>query len=517
MIAIYRRNLDSINAAIWNTKQAQISAVLVISIVWLLFLFLFFEGFCGTDDFKYLRFAYFWDHYPQNHWEARIIYNILLRLSLITFGFNEIAAAIPTIIGSLLLFVAIFLIAWKSSKGIKFVWIAGTLGSSLPYIVLCTTPNARPLATGFFSLAFALLLFSKDKKLVVLAGSVLGIAVATHLSLLSCAGIALLALPISRANSWRNSLLAFIAMLISFTLSDLMIYALWTGDPLYRFHVISSTHMITLDSDPNAREILKTDGNLNIMFFIKPIRDLFFSKLFALLLGLAAIGGVLIRRHLTLQYRALLFYLCLAWVWQSFGSQSPTAYKPFPGTTPYWGGLILPTIVLAAEVLCLVNKKPRLIIITTFLVAINLGILSLSGSWGQSVDMSKELLSQMNIETDVAFVSDDTTIEQLFVINGFSPPTNLFLTPVSKENVEVNVTKLHDNIFAANHIKLMVNELNFGNPPDISDIWVRTHYGKEVYRGYPVYRLLTYLLPESYRRNHSWTVRRPAVKIYTLQ
>ncbi len=516
MTAINRRNLKIINGSAWNTRQAKVLAVLFVTILWLLLVFLFFEGICGTDDFKHLRFAYFWDIYPQNHWEARLIYNSLLRLNLVAFGFNEIAAAIPTILGSYFSFVAILIIAWNSTNDIRKVWVAGILGSSLPFIVLCTTPNARPLATGFFSLAFAVLLFLKDKKSVFLAGSILGIAVATHLSLLFCAVIALLALPVAGANTWKNSLIAFCAMLISFTLADLLIYALWTGDPFYRFHVINSTHMITLDSDPNAREILRNDGNLDIMFFMRPIRDLLFSKLFALLLGLATVSGVLNWRRLTLQNRALLLYLCLAWIWQSYGSQSPTAYKPFPGTTPYWGGFILPAVVLATEVLCLVKQKAWLILIVIFLVTVNLAILSLSGPWGQSVDMSRELLSQINIERDVAFVSDDTTINQLVVINGFSRPPNLFRTPVSEGNAAVNVPKLDKNAFAANQIKLMVNRLNFQNPPDNSEIWVRTHYGKEVYRGNPVYRLLTYLLPESFRRNHSWTVRRPAVKIYTV-
>ena len=285
-------------------------AVLFVTIVWLLLVFLFFEGICGTDDFKHLRFAYFWDVYPQNHWEARLIYNSLLRLNLVAFGFNEIAAAIPTILGSYLSFVAILIIAWNSTKDIKNVWVAGILGSSLPVIVLCTTPNARPLAAGFFSLAFAILLFLKDKKSVFLAGSILGIAVATHLSLLFCAVIALLALPVAGANSWKNSLIAFSAMLISFTLADLLIYALWTGDPFYRFHVINSTHMITLDSDPNAREILRNDGTLDIMFFIRPIRDLLFSKLFALLLGLATVSGALNWRRLT--YKTEHFYFIFA-------------------------------------------------------------------------------------------------------------------------------------------------------------------------------------------------------------
>ena len=70
-----------------------------IVLVWLAFRIVFFRGFVGSDDLGHMRFAYFWDRFPKNHWETRLVYNVLLRLSLGLFGYNEIAAAVPTLLG----------------------------------------------------------------------------------------------------------------------------------------------------------------------------------------------------------------------------------------------------------------------------------------------------------------------------------------------------------------------------------------------------------------------------------
>ncbi len=501
----------------WNTWQAKLLVVLAVTMVWWLLRVIFFEGFHGSDDFAYLRFAHFWDHQPQNHWEARLVYNSLLRLSLMLFGTNEVAAAIPTLLGSLLTFGAVLLFAWNSPKPIRTLWIAGMLGASLPGMVYCTTPNARPLAIGFFSMALAVLLLRKDRKSALIAGGLFGLGVASHLSMLYCTGIALLAVPFGGGNRWRNTLLAGAAMLAAFALADILVYALWTGDPFYRFNIIAATHMTNLDFDPNARELWKDGGGLSMMFFVRPVRDLIISKSFVLLLGLAMAWGVLRWRRFSPQSRSLLLVLCLSWLWQSYGSQSPTAYKPFPGTTPYWGGLILPGVVLAAGLLCGLGRTVRLIGITAFLVAANLAILSLSGPWGQSVDVSRKFLPQLAAEgggKNVAFVSDDRTIRELVVINGFRRPANLFRAPDSPGHTLVNVPALDKDALVAGRTRLLVNTLNFRGIRNNGEAWVRAHCGEEVYRGDPQYRLLTYMLPETYRRKHSWTLRRPAARIH---
>jgi hypothetical protein len=379
------------------------------------------------------------------------------------------------------------------------------------------------LAAGCFSMGIAVFLccgVSSKSALrlaaAFLGGGLMGLAVAVHLSFLFCVGIALLVVPMVGARSWSDAIAAGIGVMVGFGLSDSLVYYLWTGDPLYQFKVIQASHFANLADDPNSRSAFEPDGSMSWSFFLQPIRDVMVSQEFCLLGSIALLGGLVFWRRMNKSDRALFAMCVVSWLWLSYGSHSPTHYEPLPGTVPYWGGLMLPMIVLAAFAIDHLPGRYTAALATSLLIALHVAVLSSSGSWGQSTKVSRELLAVVDASPDTVFVTDDMTVRELLVVNAFRRPDNLYLTPVSADVCRIAVPQASSRELDRPDAFLLVNELNLKRCNGASQQWIGANRGDVARRAETQYRTITYLLPETYRTSHSWTVRRPAAEVCRL-
>ena len=280
-----------------GSRWRLVGVVLALLAAWLLLRVAFFEGFWGVDDLHHVRFALAMDHPPANHWETRLPPNALLWASFQVLGFSEAAAAVPSLIGSLLFVLSGVAMSWHLWRCPKMTAWVGLLLAVLPGDVLfSTTPGARIFATGIFCLAVTLLMTRRGWASLIVSGLLLGLAVWSHLFVMFYVGIVLLCVAWMKLRSWRQAAVGLGIAVAAFAAPSIAIDAIWTGDPLHSFHVAQKSHLAGVAIDVHARHIRTDNGGVDWMFFVRPVKDLLFSKE-ANLLGLAAVvGGVAVWR-----------------------------------------------------------------------------------------------------------------------------------------------------------------------------------------------------------------------------
>jgi hypothetical protein len=482
-----------------------------IVLLWLAVRVVFFEGFHGSDDFSHARFAFLWHRPPGDHWESRLPYNALMRASFVVLGFSEVAAAVPGMIGSALTLGAGLWLVWHRRRSLRMFVLAGVLFAFLPSDVLLATTAAatKILATGLLTLGAAVLLCRRGWWWGLLAGAAFGVAVTTHLSVMFFAGLFLLsAVLLERSRLWTCVWALAGAAAVALAL-NVGVFYLWTGDPLHRFHIIVGTHFAILDVDVNARPPLTESGALSVWFLWRPIQDLIVSKYFTLWAGAALIGALATWRRRSPACRLLALASLLTWLWMSYGTQTPTRYEPFPGTTSYWQPLNMLIVIILAELLCAIRWRRAAAAAAALPCLMALGVLGMSGPWGQNVEISRALMAYAKQRPARHFVTDDRTLTQMYVLNGFEPVGNVHAYPDSAGNRFFRATTMPAE---PAEMLVLVNPLNdmAKNP---SFRWLEARCGREVHSGRVRYRMLTYLLPRSFRRAHAWTVRRPALRV----
>ncbi len=373
-------------ARVWS-RQA-LFAVAGTLLVWLAARVVFFEGFRGSDDFHYMRFALFWDRFPADQWEARILYNGFLRASFALFGFGQVSGALPGLACSLSVLLGSLWLSWRYHHSAKILWLVGLFVSTLPAEVLCTTPNARVLAAGIFCIGAVVLLGGTKWLSAVVAGLFLGLAFTAHamalFPLVFLLGVAL----VLRYRRAGDVGLAAIVALAAFAVADLGVYVLWTGDPLYEFRMASLVATSGWAGDPLYTRLFTEDGSFSPFFYWRGLRELMASQAFGFVPLAAILGGVLTWKRRGQLTHVLTLTFVMTWFWISYGSVTPTRYTPFPLTTAYMGPLGFMLAWVAANVLLPVEKRAIQVGLAGLLVGANLAVLSLAGSWGQSVKIS---------------------------------------------------------------------------------------------------------------------------------
>jgi hypothetical protein len=499
-----------------QNRQA-LYAVAGVLLIWLSACTVFFTGFRGSDDFHYARFALFWDRFPVDHWEARLPYNALLRASFVLFGFGQVSAALPGMICSLLVLSCSLWLSWRYHRSVRMLWLVGILVATLPAQVYCTNPSARVLAEAGFCMGTVFLLGGANRLSALVAGLFLGLGVAGHTIALFPAVFLLGSAAILRFCPVSRIGLTTLAGVVAFGLANFGVYALWTGDPLYEFHTASRVALASLATDPHYTCLFGENGSLSAFFYWRGVRDLLVSQAFGLVPAAAILGGVITWRRRGALPRVLILALILTWSWICYGSMTPTRYTPFSLTTGYMGSLGFLFAWAAADLLLLLRHRALQAALAGLLVAANLGILSLAGPWGQSVKISDDLLSYSKQHLERRFVTDNRTLTEMCVLNGFRAPANVFPAPGATNPKFVQTPPLTPAELEQAEVLMLLNPLNRreGSGEDIGGSWqwVSSHCGAPLLVGESRYRLLTYLLPLSYRESHGWTLRRPPAKV----
>lgn len=486
--------------------------VLVVLAAWVVMRVVFFQGFCGEDDFHHLRYALLWDRLPANHWETRLLYNALLRASLLTMGYSQASAAVPGLLGSLLLLGSGLGLAWRLWRSPRKMLLAGLLLACLPIdVIFCTTPGAKPLAAGLLAVGTLLLLAGRRPRSAVLAGLALAIGIWTHVSMVFPAVILVGVAWLLASRPRRQCALAMCIILAAFVALEMGTWSLWAGDPLYQIRVIQKTHIPGMDNPENWRKVWTADGHVSLPFFWVPLRDLLASNLFGVLGLVAMCGGLATWRKRSQEIRVLTLAALLTWAWISYGTQTPTRYVPFLETAVYWYPLGLLFVLAAVEVLTAIKPKVLRAAMASCVLGGSVAMISLVGTWGQDVRISGELLDQVKAQPSARFVTDGRTFSQMCVLNAFGRLPNVFLPPASPAPLYGEAHRLSWESSNAT-VLVLVNRLN-DRPDNPTSKWVTAHAGQKVFVSRPRYRALAYLLPEGLRDRHAWMVRKPPAEV----
>ncbi len=268
-------------------------------------------GFIASDDVTYARGAYGWiEHFPfvGGHGTIRYPITIPMALSFLTFGGNEFATALP----SLLYLVAFLIVAWRITRD-----VAGPLPAFFALLACVTNPLLvveasianvdlieMALLFGAWTLCFRCLEDGPDRARLIGAGALVGLAfLARETAIFIVPFFGLLFLAGHRMGRWHYLWIA-VGFLAVWSL-ELLYLGIMTGDPLYRFN-ISLHHDATIDRS------IDLAGNVIVHPLVDPLLVLLINQEFMALMFLAVpLGAWLCFAH-TVPGRARHFARLLA-------------------------------------------------------------------------------------------------------------------------------------------------------------------------------------------------------------
>lgn len=433
----------------------------------------FFTGFVGSDDFFHLRYAIQWDAPPASHWEARLAFNAILRILIRVLGYHEWACALPSLAGSLLLVTAAIRGAYLAG-GRRTAILAGWIAASMPLdVILSTVPIASPLSSGIAGWFFVELLGGRWILAALIGGmaAVVGALVEKQIRPLAAAALAVCA----------------------YSLLDSGINALSWGDPFYSLRILSRWH----DPDPSYR-------TWTAPWFLYPFRSFVFSKEFGLTAVLACCAPFL--RPAGRKWT----FMCAAtvtafWLWVGFGSVKPTEYEPFWRLTRFQYPLIVPISMALAE--ALPGLRAGSTIPAGILSALHVLLLAGSGSWGESVEISRRFLAEVRSRPDRVFLTDLRTEREMIGLNGFQPIGNLRSWPQVCESAEAQ----GDWLLAENPLNLANYGGNFRPRP----VWTPTGRPLLVLEAVP--RRVFFWTPRSWVSRYPVLLRRPEARLLPVR
>ena len=490
-----------------QARRSWAAAVLGCLTVWLVMRIVFFYGIQGSDDLDYMRFAALWDRAPINHWESRLLANALMGGAMKLFGINGVAAALPSMAASLVIFSCV--LYWcRRYADVGHAWWAGLTAAVLPVDVHgATTPSAYPLMTAFMTVGtLAFMQAPQSRRARLLAAWALAAGVVTHLAgVYYVACLALAALGMDRRRFWRP-VVAMLVAAVSIMAADMAVFHFAFGDALGRFRLAM---MQTSSENPLAP--LYLDGRFNWEFVIWPISETIFSKTFGVALGVVGVWGIWNYRRLPESSRLLLATAVVFWLWMSFGSQVPWAYKPFWRMLRFLAPLTLPVSILLASAVVTTRRRALARLGGTVVLAICLLNLAVSGSWGQSVQISRELLAYAADHPQTRFITDVQTLNEMYVLNGMQLPANVVTTDTCKRSQLLNrgVPRLSEAQLKAGDA-ILANPLNTARRPDFA-AFIGRHAGRKRYETQPAYRMIGSCLPPL--RAYPWLLRKPPAQV----
>jgi hypothetical protein len=450
--------------------------------------FMFFEGLWGSDDLVHVQFAMDWNRLPANHWESRLLYNALLRLAIQTVGMNEIAYALPGLLASMIM-VACSVWCAGCCAGSRAAVSAGLIASSLPVdIIYSTVPTAMSLSAGLAALGTLLLLLGNRTYTKVIASVTLALAILAHLSAFFYVSALICGLCFTAQGwpeRWRTIGYWAVIVVLSAVL-ELGLFVIITGDPLYEFRLVGQKHLLSED--------LMTPSHQNFKWYIWPLRDWLFSKEFGVAIFCGCVWAFSTWRRLPARLQALAVTIVVFWIWNGYGTHSPTSYLPLR-VTRFAYTLAMPTAVLLG---CLVATPSR---VGAWVFAANVGIglllVASSGSWGQKLEITREFMPYIQAHPEVLFLADAPTRNEILVLNHGKDLANVVTWDEGPPDTDRPVA-------------VLVNPLHKEKRPEGLNL------GKAIYVTEPAYRRLAILFPEERVKRHAWFVRRPQGQICLL-
>ena len=403
------------------SKPSPLPPVCAIFALWCLTTATFWVGYVGADDLFYARYAFLLHRPPMNWWEFRVPAVLAIRASFAAFGPSEFAAALPTLLSSLLILVSI---AWQVDWLKRLSW-----ETTLALILGCTLPldvrfRSVPLA-GFVSSAlviFGSVCMLRRKPLVPFFGAILlAVGFATHEASFFYIAIFCLSLLVFDCRRFWKPVIACVAMAGTLVVMEGGAYYIVLGDFFARWRIpAANIGNQAVGVDPDA-------GIEGIRFFLWPVQGLFLSRAFGVDLILLAVSGIVAWRRLELEQRILLCSSLGLYLWLGYGTQVPWAYKPVWRQFHYY----FPAMLGVACVLPFALRhacQNRVWVargVVMFAVFVHLVYLVAGGRWGQDVDVSRQLLRYAMDHPTQRFLTDVVTMNHMYVLGGFQVPDNV--------------------------------------------------------------------------------------------
>jgi len=491
-----------------DTKVLIVCSVLFLFVFWALARTLFFSGLNGFDDIHYIRYALQWDRLPVDHWEARVLFNLLLRYCFSLFGFSEFVSTLPTLFASLVFMYCVFYVGLHLYP-IRYAFFAAFFAAILPLDVYGST-SLKVLAFGnmFAALGTACILTARKNLQYVLAGFFLGISIVIHFALVFYPGILAIVLWGHKwpELQWKKCMLVIATTILVFALVNFTTFFWLTGDPLYQFRLVSE--IVDRSYIPGRPYHI-----YNFYWFIWPIQNLVISKAFGILISFPILFCLYHWKRQSSTTRFLCIVILLEWVWINYGTIKPFEFKPLAHTTRYWYPLALPACILATQAFLALKEKVFRAVYLGATVGLPLLALSSSGSWGQNVEITKELMAYASKHPDTTFVTDLYTLNEMYILNGAKPPNNIFSIKNFEQPGFFNIPEKYQQDPNNRKIMFLYNKQNMWRPfaAEFKEYVANNVQLSEISNR--KYRILAYCLPKFIRMKFRWLVRKPPAKV----
>ncbi len=386
---------------------------------WAAVTWFFWVGYVGVDDIFYARYAYLLHRPPMSWWEFRMPFILALRASFALFGTSEVAAAIPNLMASFALLVSTaWLIGWPR----KLTWetnLTMVLATMIPLDVgFRSWPGATFFAGSLCGVGTACWL-KGSRRMQYVGSFFFAIAFGSHETMVFYIGIFC---GLSLLWDWKRFIkpAVMVGGLVALSLTaEAVAYQNLLGNPLARFKVASGGAAI---SAPGVDLDMHLSG---FRFYSWPVEMLVTSKHFAGSLLLLFLSAAMAWRHFGPQQKLIFLTVLVTWAWLGWGTMVPWTYRPFFRQFHYYGPLLLGinTLLPAAVFLAFRPTAARLILMAlgcTYFVAATSG-----GRWGQNFDASRALLDYASNHPGTTFLTDVSTMNQMYTMSGFSVPPNV--------------------------------------------------------------------------------------------
>ena len=468
----------------------------------------------GSDDIHYMRFAAMWDRAPANHWEARLLGNALTWLSMQLFGRSELAAVLPSLAASLTILACVMCAAHRYAGG-RAVWWAGLLAAVLPIdVYLATTVTPFIVMTAFLSVGtLAFLSDSQSRVSRIIAAASFALAVVTHLSgVYYVAALAAAGLWLDRRRYAGVIVATIVAGLIAIAI-DVGVFHFVYDDAFGRFRVCLADA-----GDRNPIMPTTPDGAINTDFLTRPVVSLLFSKAFGVTLSVTLLAAGLAYRRLPHALRLLLITTAILWLWVSYGSQVPWAYRPFWRMSRFLHPL---TLAMAVTLGATIAARPamrayaadflRARVLGPLVVTVCLLNLLAGGSWGQNARISRELLDYARAHPGIRFLTDYRTLNEMHILNGVQSLPNVATSgDAARFRILDPGAPFAWPIDLPDYDEILINPLNLEKVPEFAAL-VESSGGELRFQTTPAYRPICRLVRPL--RRFAWAVRKPPAQV----
>jgi hypothetical protein len=338
------------------------------------------------------------------------------------------------------------------------------------------------------------------------AAVLLSLGVITHFAgIYYVAALVLAALCVDRRRYIRTVVLMFVVG-IALVLVDMAVFHFAFGDALGRFRICLG------DVHANKPAIPIHSGEFNIDFFVWPVVNLVFSKAFGVSLLVVLVVGIWRYRRVDTRLRVLIVLIAVFWVWMSFGSQVPWAYRPFFRMDRFLQPLAVAVAVLFATVLVEEHRRRLATVLGGGIIGLCVFNLLAGGPWGQNVTISQELLTYARNHPEKRFVTDYHTHNEMYIIGGVKtlPNVAVFHEGSASQLLDRDVVRVCESEVDA-YDEILANPLNVVRTCAFA-AFLEESAGQQRYATRPAYRRICLLVPPL--RDYPWALRKPPALVY---